>query len=101
MGSKRSVTKLKKPFERSASTASAIAEQDVKSEGLMTTVQPAAWVDATFRLITAFAEFLGVTNPQITTGSLIAKIFFPCSGLGMSQPLIHLVSSANQRTNAP
>lgn len=42
-----------------------------------------------------------MAKAQITTGSLIARIFMPGSGLGMSQPLIHLASSANQRTNAP
>ena len=45
---------------RSARTPSASAEKGVSSDGLITTVQPAASAGATLRVIIAFGKFQGV-----------------------------------------
>ena len=61
------VTTLSTPFgmpARSASTASASAENGVCDAGLATTVQPAASAGPTFRVIIAMGKFHGVMQPD-------------------------------------
>ncbi|MGY3355443.1 hypothetical protein ACVWZK_002106 [Bradyrhizobium sp. GM0.4] len=58
---------------RCARTPIASAENGVNSDGLMTTVQPAASAGATLRVIMALGKFQGVMIPQTPTGSFSTR----------------------------
>jgi hypothetical protein len=66
------VTTLKTPAgtpARSASSASARAENGVSRDGCTTTGQPAAMAAAALRVIMALGKFQGVTRAATPTGS--------------------------------
>ena len=71
---------------RSASTASASAENGVSSDGLSTMVQPAASAGATLRVIIAFGKFHGVMAAQTPIGSLRTMMRRSGVGAGMVSP---------------
>ena len=71
------VTTLSTPVgmpARSASSASASAENGVCVAGLITTVQPAASAGAHLRVIMAFGKFHGVIAATTPIGSLITTM---------------------------
>ena len=70
----------------SASLASASAQSGVSSEGLTTTVQPAAKAGPTLRVIMAIGKFHGVMAAQIPTGCLIDIIRLDEAVVGMVWP---------------
>src|SRR5690349_8473337 len=71
---------------RSASTASANAENGVASAGLMTTVQPAASAGDTLRVIIDDGKFHGVIAAQTPTGSLTTTSLRSLPIVGMTSP---------------
>ena len=83
---------------RSARTPSASAEYGVNSDGLITTVQPAASAGATLRVIIALGKFQGVMMPQTPTASLSTRMRRSGVGDGMVMPPIRRASSANHFT---
>ena len=83
---------------RSARTPSASAEKGVNSDGLMTTVQPAASAGATLRVIMAFGKFHGVMMPQTPTASLRTRMRRSGVGDGIVVPPMRRASSANHLT---
>ena len=83
---------------RSAKTPSARAEKGVNSDGLMTTVQPAASAGATLRVIIAMGKFHGVMMAQTPTASLSTRMRRSAVGDGMVDPPIRRASSANHFT---
>ena len=82
---------------RSARTPSASAE-NVKSDGLITTVQPAASAGATLRVIIAFGKFQGVMMPETPTGCFRVTMRRSGVGEGITDPSIRRASSANHFT---
>ena len=98
----RPVTTLMTPAgmpARSARTASASAEKGVKSDGLITTVQPAASAGATLRVIIAFGKFQGVMMPETPTGCFRVTMRRSGVGDGITDPSMRRASSANHLTN--
>ena len=71
---------------RSASTASASAENGVCDAGLTTTVQPAASAGPTFRVIIAIGKFHGVMQPTTPIGSLTTTMRLSRACEGMVSP---------------
>ena len=59
---------------RSASTASASAENGVCEAGFSTTVQPAASAGPTLRVIIAIGKFHGVMRPTTPIGCLMTTM---------------------------
>ena len=101
MAAGRPVTMLITPAgipARSASTPSASAENGVNSDGLITTVQPAASAGPTFRVIIALGKFHGVMIAETPTGSFRTTICRSPAGAGMTAPSIRRASSANHFT---
>src|SRR5262245_65596069 len=84
---------------RSASTASARAENGVCDAGFATTVQPAATAGPTFRVIIAIGKFHGVMQPTHPIGSLMTTIRLSAACEGMVSPYARLASSANHSMN--
>ncbi|MNS87970.1 hypothetical protein D3C72_1219280 [compost metagenome] len=70
----------------------------MNSDGLMTTVQPAASAGATLRVIMAFGKFHGVMMPQTPTGSFSTTMRRSGVGDGMVPPPMRRASSANHLT---
>ena len=71
------MTTLNTPFgmpARSASSASASAENGVCVAGFSTTVQPAASAGPALRVIIAAGKFHGVIAPHTPTGCLITTM---------------------------
>jgi hypothetical protein len=71
---------------RSASTASANAENGVSSEGFATIGQPAASAGPALRVIIAFGKFHGVIAAETPTGSFRTRIRRSAVGAGMVSP---------------
>ena len=84
---------------RSASTPSANAEKGVKSDGLITTVQPAASAGATLRVIVALGKFHGVMMAQTPIASFSTRIRRSAPGEGILDPLMRRASSENHLIN--
>ena len=84
---------------RSASTASARAENGVCDAGLATTVQPAASAGPTLRVIIAIGKFHGVMQPTTPMGSLVTTIRLSAACDGIVSPYARLPSSANHSMN--
>ena len=68
------------------STARARAENGVSSDGLSTTVQPAARAGATLRVIIAAGKFHGVTAATTPTGCLSTTIRLSAWWPGITSP---------------
>ena len=71
---------------RSASAASASAENGVCDAGLTTTVQPAASAGPTLRVIIAMGKFHGVMQPTTPIGSLRTTMRLSRAWEGMTSP---------------
>ncbi|MNI44297.1 hypothetical protein D3C73_986680 [compost metagenome] len=71
---------------RSASTASASADSGVISDGLTSTVQPAARAGAHLRVIIALGKFHGVIAATTPTGCLSTRMRRSAAGEGMVSP---------------
>ena len=84
---------------RSASSQSAKAEKGVRSEGLITIVQPAASAAAALRVIIALGKFQGVMAAVTPTGWRMTTMRRPEVGLCSSSPLTRVASSANHSQN--
>ncbi|MBB3996714.1 hypothetical protein GGR04_000535 [Aureimonas pseudogalii] len=72
----------------------------MKSDGLMTTVQPAASAGATLRVIIAVGKFHGVMMAQTPTGSFRTRMRRSAVGEGMVAPPMRRASCANHFTKA-
>ena len=71
---------------RSASSASASAENGVCDAGFSTTAQPAAMAGPAFRVIIASGKFHGVMQATTPIGSLITTMRLSGWGAGMVSP---------------
>ena len=83
------MTTLKTPAgipARSASAASASAENGVCEAGLTTTVQPAASAGPTLRVIIAMGKFHGVMQPTTPIGSFRTTMRLSRAWEGMVSP---------------
>jgi hypothetical protein len=80
---------------RSASSASARAENGVCGAGFTSMAQPAASAGATFRVIIAMGKFHGVIAAQRPTGSFITSTRLSADGPGMISPSMRTASAAN------
>mmetsp|Transcript_21482 Transcript_21482/g.63310 ORF Transcript_21482/g.63310 Transcript_21482/m.63310 type:complete len:207 (-) Transcript_21482:550-1170(-) len=82
-------TRLSTPLgipARSASSASALAEKGVSSDGLTTTGQPTARAGAHLRVIIADGKFHGVIAPTTPTGCLRTRMRVPGVVFGTTSP---------------
>ena len=89
MGAGAPVTTLKTPSGTPASAASrarARAVKGVSSEGLSTTVQPAARAGATLRVTMAAGKFQGVTAATTPTACFSTRRRRSAWWLGMTSP---------------
>src|SRR5690606_17223161 len=93
----RVVTTLRSPGGRPASIISCAAYRlvsGVSAAGLRIVGQPAASAGAIFLSPIANGKFQGVISRQGPTGSSVARIFQPPSGLSWMRPLRRTASSA-------
>src|SRR3954464_72594 len=80
---------------RSASSASASAENGVCPAGLMTTLQPAASAGPALRVIIALGKFHGVISAHTPIGCFMTTMRLSAHGEGIGSPQVRLPSSAN------
>jgi hypothetical protein len=80
---------------RLARTPSANAEYGVNSDGLMTTVQPAARAGAALRVIIALGKFQGVIAATTPIGCFCTRMRPFAEGDEIVSPWMHRASSAN------
>src|SRR5574343_1726054 len=81
------VTTLTTPFGKPASAnnlANSSMEAEVKSDGLMTAVQPAASAGASFQLVRVSGEFHGVMMATTPLASYLVKAKTPVLSVGMT-----------------
>jgi hypothetical protein len=97
------VMTLKTPLgmpARSASSASASAENGVWDAGFSTTVQPAAIAGPALRVIIASGKFHGVMQATTPIGCLITMMRLSGWWPGMVSPYTRFASSANHSRKA-
>src|SRR5207237_10523984 len=96
------VTTLSTPFgtpARSASSASASAENGVCDAGFNTTVQPAAMAGPALRVIIASGKFHGVMQATTPIGSFVTTMRLSAWWPGIVSPYTRFASSPNHSRN--